>query len=637
MDLGGVTPVVWGEGRALDALRNERTGDLFIATTTGLVVHTADGQQRRLIDALSPAPGTLAVSASANRVAIAATDGSVHTWDATTFEPVLDTPPEGPVSGLGFDPDGRLSVVRQTAITAYDLAGTGTVVAESVEPFGLPASEAGWVAAPVTTGPAPHIVLAAPDATVRRIDLEVEGGLDFTGLRLTQGGGRLIATWWAFEPSDTISVWDTSTGALIHTLKVPFSVDPHQVVLTADDELLIGAGNAVTSADGSATLATIPNGHAIDQIWILDDGGLLIGDTAGGVWRSEPSGEATELDVSGVRNVSRRFGTAANELVGVDANGRIRLVDVAANDSEAISEYELGSVSGVEFIGETADIAVTRSTGRADIITDSGAEPLFAQDGPIAGLATAAQGDLVALGTTAQLGEEAWDDSVTIVTRAGDRVAAVGGEGESVPGCVSFRSRIEFSPDGTFIVANSHDFTVQVTHVRTDTRTTLEAALGPVFDVAISPDASRLVASSEDAKLRIWSEPGSDPELINAFDSPAGGYRVLAFSPDGEEIAASDITGSVVLLDASSGEAITHLDGVKARDADLVFTPDGKYLMSGAETGEIIVWSIAGGGIVSRMPGHTAPVTDIAVRADGRAVASGSDDGTVRVWPLTVD
>jgi WD40 repeat protein len=216
----------------------------------------------------------------------------------------------------------------------------------------------------------------------------------------------------------------------------------------------------------------------------------------------------------------------------------------------------------------------------------------------------------------------------------GAPITTIGGEGEDVAGCSAFRSRVDLSPDGRVLAANSHDYTVELADVTTGERTKLDGPSATVLDVTFSPDGDQIVASSEDSAMRIWRRDGLDAELTATLDAVPGGYYALAWSPDGSTIAASDIAGAVTLLDASSGQPILLFTGTKHRDTDLQFTPDGRYLVSGDVTGEVVIWSVETGQEALRLPGHAGTVTDIAVRADGRAVASGSVDGTVRVRPL---
>lgn len=87
------------------------------------------------------------------------------------------------------------------------------------------------------------------------------------------------------------------------------------------------------------------------------------------------------------------------------------------------------------------------------------------------------------------------------------------------------------------------------------------------------------------------SLPTSEPSMPNSD------IRALAFSPDGKQLAVSDVPGGVVVLDATTGKVLLKItiDGEHGyRDAwSLEYSRDGKSLIIDDGNGRILIWDLA--------------------------------------------
>jgi WD40 repeat protein len=154
----------------------------------------------------------------------------------------------------------------------------------------------------------------------------------------------------------------------------------------------------------------------------------------------------------------------------------------------------------------------------------------------------------------------------------------------------------------------------------------------------------------------------------------------VAYSPNGNLIAAGRRDGEIVLVDPSTGKVVRRLLGHRDPTHALTFTPDSKRLFSGGsgfrQTGMVRCWNLADGRVLytrgfrhtikgiefnadeSRLllegtidvrileypvmteealtilHGHTSTITGLKFRADEGHAISSSWDGTIRTWKL---
>lgn len=151
-----------------------------------------------------------------------------------------------------------------------------------------------------------------------------------------------------------------------------------------------------------------------------------------------------------------------------------------------------------------------------------------------------------------------------------------------------------------------------------------------VDQVDFTPDGKRLVASSLDDVLRIWSLDNDRVERSIPVD------RLLKFrlSPDGSQIAACS-NRVVRIFDSLTGTETAVLKGHFEVVGSLCFSPDGRRLLSGSHTGTTKVWDLAAGGQRILVPGHNSSVTSVATSPVSDQIAIGCTDRVVRVFDST--
>ncbi len=156
--------------------------------------------------------------------------------------------------------------------------------------------------------------------------------------------------------------------------------------------------------------------------------------------------------------------------------------------------------------------------------------------------------------------------------------------------------------------------------------------------LAFSPDGQLLAAAAGDGEIRLWRLQDSQP--VVAVKGHSSFVSSVAFSPDGETLASGSDDHSIRLwaVVTASGSVTLHLRHTLTGHTDAVnavaFSPDGQTLASGSLDHTIHLWDVARGELCHALTGHTGAVWSVAFSPDGETLASGSDDLQLRLWAV---
>jgi WD40 repeat protein/energy-coupling factor transporter ATP-binding protein EcfA2 len=127
------------------------------------------------------------------------------------------------------------------------------------------------------------------------------------------------------------------------------------------------------------------------------------------------------------------------------------------------------------------------------------------------------------------------------------------------------------------------------------------------------------------------------PSILALLSRGGGPVADIAFSPNGEILAAAHEDGSVGLWNVKLRNPVgAPLRGNQDRVTSIAFSPDGKFFVTGARDGSSVVWNLADRKPEGRAIQVQADVTSLAYSPDGRVLAIGSEDRSVTFWdPIT--
>lgn len=118
--------------------------------------------------------------------------------------------------------------------------------------------------------------------------------------------------------------------------------------------------------------------------------------------------------------------------------------------------------------------------------------------------------------------------------------------------------------------------------------------------------------------------------LAAAFKSPEGTVAGVAFSPDGQKIAAARYNG-VTAWDLTGDAAPLSFAWNGAHTA-VAWSPDGRYIVTATQDNDLHTWDLKTGSDM-RMSGYPAKVRTLSFTADGSFLAAAGAD-TVTSWPF---
>jgi WD40 repeat protein len=184
-----------------------------------------------------------------------------------------------------------------------------------------------------------------------------------------------------------------------------------------------------------------------------------------------------------------------------------------------------------------------------------------------------------------------------------------------------------FSRDGQYLLTGGGSDHVLRHNLKSGESIPVPGWIGLLIALAISPDGERAaVSTSNGYGLGLFDfRPGA---VSQTAVSLAWRCRALAFSPDGETLAAASFDHTVRLLRMSFGLQTHRFDGHTDQVLAVAFSPDGRTLASASKDGTVRVWDLT---TVSRdeVPGIFTP---FALSPDGRTIHAGNVDD----WRSTV-
>jgi WD40 repeat protein/serine/threonine protein kinase len=607
----------------------------------------------------------VAFSPDGERIASAGKDGKVKIWDSSTGHIIQEfRAHDGAACSVTFHPDARyVATAGDDRLTkVWDLTATNQAVFQGPCDAIRKPGGAGYT---VAFSPDGRRLAAGSEHRVRVWDWKENRpeapehtfpGPDVHSIPVafTRDGRRL-----ATAGPDGPTLWDVDTGRLARTLLADHHV-VSALAFSPDGRRLASASlnRCVKLWDTTtgALLHTLPHTGNVLGVAFSSDGRRLASageDKTIHIWDA-----TTGREILGLRGHSDACGCAAFSpdgwrLASASSDGTIRVWDATplhGDEGQETLTFTQGAEVRIAAVGPDGRRIVSAGGGRLVKVWDAATGRVNyefpRQSQVVFGAAWHPDGRRIA--TAGQEGRlfsvQVWDASDGRVDFEIPQDSSAG----------PFQA-VGFSPDGHYLVTGKMEGgAVQVWDAGTGQKVQVrDIVTGQEFDntfathdreiraLVFSRDGKHFASASGDGEVRLWDgtrlDEKQEPHLTLQARVPGPSVNV-AFSPDGRRLATGGTKNTVWIWDVKTGEKLLTLEGEHSGEVyTLAFSSDedGQWIATAGEDSAVRVWDSHTGSRVRNLRGHTGLVSSLAFSADGRRLYSGSRDTTVKVWDMT--
>ena len=197
---------------------------------------------------------------------------------------------------------------------------------------------------------------------------------------------------------------------------------------------------------------------------------------------------------------------------------------------------------------------------------------------------------------------------------------------------------VDFSPDGALLALGTRSGRLLLREVDDGAeRPGWQMEGPPLVSLAFSPDGQTVAALDQTGTIHLGSPDDTRPErtLAPGTKGPSTGSDALAFSPDGSLLAAGGADGVVRLWALDEGDEPRTFSGHEGTVDLVAFSPDGTQLASGAADVTVRTWDVASGEALARVRCQPDRIRGMALGyRDGWLAACGSDRRSVALWDV---
>jgi WD40 repeat protein len=210
------------------------------------------------------------------------------------------------------------------------------------------------------------------------------------------------------------------------------------------------------------------------------------------------------------------------------------------------------------------------------------------------------------------------------------RINLLSNVAENLPASVKVKEKFTMSHDGRYAMTSSiNESSVDIYKLSDGSRKVVKDSLISEGYTKITDDGNFLLHKNTFGGVLIY-----DLKIIS--DKPITlNYRDIVIIPGSNYlIGRSYESGSMYLLDASSGRELREFKSYVKGASFSRFSPDGRYAIWVQDSVKLVLWDMFSGATFKTLQGHTDVITTLAFSNDGKLIVTGSSDKSLKLWDL---
>lgn len=168
-----------------------------------------------------------------------------------------------------------------------------------------------------------------------------------------------------------------------------------------------------------------------------------------------------------------------------------------------------------------------------------------------------------------------------------------------------------------------------------------------IYEIALSPDKTRLITSHATQEVRLWEVAnlltGTAQSQILPRSSDTQSPYALAVNQN-QQLVIGELYGALELWDLTDNTRLWRINGALAGGRDRVgsasaiaFRPDGTEFVAGSGTGGMIIYDVVTGASIRTLGGEAHEVRALVYTQDGQQLYQGGNSTQVMLWDLTTN
>ncbi|MEO7993697.1 MAG: PQQ-binding-like beta-propeller repeat protein [bacterium] len=196
-------------------------------------------------------------------------------------------------------------------------------------------------------------------------------------------------------------------------------------------------------------------------------------------------------------------------------------------------------------------------------------------------------------------------------------------------------SDVGYSADGRYAAVPSGETDLAMLDIQAGRIVATFPSTGRIVTSWLAPDASRVVAITDDDRLLAWNRDGS--ELRNTTVVDAGlpvDYVSLNVSPDARSFLVGDDHGHAYVYDLAQGKVVEEYSGYPDDMNHLSLSPDGKLIALSTGQAKVFIVDRSTKQVLHTLLGHTSASFATEFSQDSKRLVTGCYDKQARVYDI---